>query len=104
MDHAQRAIYELIFERRMAVRSMFLLNPRDPKSGYSKQGRLVLAHLARHCHVLAPVKTSDPLELARVNGMQTVLAMLLDDLHADLPNFAQAMAAEEARQREEIIA
>jgi hypothetical protein len=86
------------------VRAMFLLDPKNVDSGYSRQGRLVLAHLARHCHVLAPVRSTDPIELARVNGMQTAFALILSDLYDDLPDFARLMAQEEARQREEILA
>lgn len=104
MDEAQRKLMERLFERRMAVRGMFLVDPRDVHSGYTKQGRLVLAHLARHCHVMAPVRSTDPIELARVNGMQTAFALILSDLYDDLPDFARLMAQEEARQREEIIA
>jgi hypothetical protein len=104
METIQQKLYERVYERRMAVRRMFLVDPTDIESGYTREGRLVLAHLARHCSVLASVHTSDPIELARVNGMQTAFALILSDLYDDLPDFARLMAQEEARQREEIIA
>ena len=104
LDETQRVLMERLYTRRMAVRRMFLSDPRNPNSEFSRDGRLLLDYLGRRCHVLAPVQTSDPIELARVNGMQTALGFLLADLFDDLPDFARMMAQEEAKRREEIIA
>lgn len=104
MDAAQRAIHDRIYERRMAVRSFFLVNPRDVNSAYTAPGRKVLAHWARHAHALAPVQTTDPLTMAKAEGKRELFALIIADLFDDLPDFARLMAQEEARQREEIIA
>lgn len=104
MDAATRAIHDRIYVRRMAVRSFFLVEPRNPQSAYTKQGRTVLAHWARHAHALAPVQTTDPMLMAKAEGKRELFALILSDLYDDLPDFAKLMAEEEARLREEIMA
>ncbi len=102
MDQFQQLAYERVFERRMAVRRVFLSNPRDVNSPYSKDGRILLAHWARLSRALAP-HTIPTAELEKYNGMQTMLAMILADIYEDLPDFARAMADEERRRAEEIV-
>lgn len=103
MDDIERIFMERVYERRMAVRSLFLNNARDVNSGYNKPGKLLLAHLARHCKVFAPTTSNDPIEIAKMNGRQEVLALILADLYDDLPDFARLMAQEERRRSEEIV-
>ena len=104
MDQAQRLYMERVFARKMAVRRVFLTDPRNVDSDYTKDGRTILAHLARQAQVLAPSRSTDAIELARVNGMQIMFGLILADLYDDLPDFARLMAQEEARLQEEIIA
>lgn len=103
MDAAERALLDRIYERRMAVRSFFLENPRDPHSPYTAKGRKVLAYWARHAHALAPLQTTDPLTMAKAEGKRELFALIIADLFDDLPDFARLMAQEEARQLEEIV-
>lgn len=103
MDAAQRAIHDRIYERRMAVRSFFLVEPRNQHSDYTAQGRKVLAYWARHAHALAPLQTTDPMQMAKAEGKRELFALIIADLFDDLPDFARLMAQEEARQLEEIV-
>jgi hypothetical protein len=103
MDAAQQAIFDRIYERRMAVRGFFLVNPRDQHSEYTRRGRKVLAYWARHAHALAPIQTTDPMTMAKAEGKRELFALIIADLFDDLPDFARLMAQEEARQLEEIV-
>lgn len=104
MDDSARIAVELLFADRMAVRRMFLAEPRSNASAFTKDGRRTLARWARHAHALAPVRTNDPVEMARAEGRRELFAMIVADLLEDLPDFARLMAQEEARRQEEIIA
>ena len=101
MDTAHRLIMERIFARKMAARRFFLSDPRNPRSAFSKDGRMLLAHWAKQAHVLNP--SYSPNLNAEMKGMQKMLAVILADIFDDLPNFVQAMAEEEARLNEEIV-
>lgn len=103
MDRAQQLLVERIFERRMAVRAMFLTDPRDPQSAFTSKGRKVLAYWAKHAHAFAPVQTNDAMAMAKAEGKRELFALILADIFDDLPNLARMMAAEEARQAEEIV-
>ena len=104
MDATQRIIIERIYERRMAIRTMFLSDPRDPRSAFTPKGRKVLAYWAKHAHAFAPVQTLDPIQMAKAEGRRELFALILADIFDDLPNFARLMAEEEARLNEEIVA
>lgn len=103
MDRAQQVVVERVYERRMAVRNMFLTEPRNPNSPITQKGRKVLAHWARLAHAFAPLQTNDPILLARAEGKREMFAYILGDIFDDLPNLARLMAQEEARQAEEIV-
>lgn len=103
MDRAQQIIMERLYERRMAVRAMFLSDPRNPNSPFTERGRKVLAYWAKQAHAFAPVQTVDPIQLAKAEGRRELFALILSDIFDDLPNLARMMAAEEARLAEEIV-
>lgn len=103
VDDAARIAVELLFADRMAVRRMFLAEPRSDHSDFTKDGRRTLARWARHAHALAPVQTNDPIQMARAEGKRELFAMIVADLLEDLPDFARLMAQEEARRQEEIV-
>lgn len=95
LDRAQQEYFDRVYARRMAVRRMFLRDPRNVNSEFTADGRRVLGHLARHCHALAPVQSSDPIIIAKAEGKREAFALLLADLFDDLPDFARAMAEKE---------
>lgn len=103
LDDAHRIAVETLFADRMAVRRMFLADPRSDHSDFTKDGRRTLSRWARHAHALAPAQTNDPIQMARAEGKRELFAMIIADLLEDLPDFARLMAQEEARRKEEIV-
>lgn len=103
LDDAQRIAVEMLFADRMAVRRMFLAEPRSDRSEFTADGRRTLARWARHAHALAPVQTNDPITMAKAEGKRELFAMMLADLLEDLPDFARLMAQEDARRQDEIL-
>jgi len=103
VSEANRLAVELLFADRMAVRRMFLAEPRSDRSDFTKDGRRTLARWARHAHALAPVQTNDPIMMAKAEGKRELFALIVADLLDDLPDFARLMAQEEARRQEELV-
>lgn len=104
MATVERVAFDRIFADRMAMRRLFLRNPMDVKSGYTEDGKRVLAKWARACGMFAPVSSNDPIEMARLVGKRDMIALILADLFEDLPDLARFMAEEERRRAEEILA
>lgn len=103
MDDAERLAAEMLYADRMAIRRMFLVDPRDPSKGYTKDGMRTLARLAKDAHAHFPIQTLDPILMAKAEGKRELYARILADLLDNMPDMARLMAQEDQRRSEEIL-
>lgn len=102
-DFLEREVLERVCADRLAIRRLFLKNPRDPNAGYTKDGLTLLTKLARRAGALSAELQNDPIALARAEGKRELLAVIWTEIFEDLPNLARVMAEEERRRAEEIV-
>lgn len=103
MESAERAFMDAVFTRKMAIRRLFLEDPRNPRSGYTRDGLTLLTYLSRHAAVLSAEPSTDPVALGKAEGKRELLALIWQELFAELPDFARVLAEEERRRAEEIV-
>lgn len=103
LEFVEREIMERLYARRMAVRRIFLRDPKNPNGGYTRDGLTLLTHLARHTGVLSAELQNDPIALARAEGKREIMGLLWTEIFEDLPDFARVMANEERKRAEEIV-
>lgn len=103
MRDIEREIMEMVVRDRLAIRRIFLLDPRNPSGGYTRDGLTLLNKLAKRAGVLSVEMQNDPIALARAEGRREILAVIWAEIFEDLPNLARVMAEEERRRAEEIV-